>query len=68
MLKALQAKEGGGVRSLQKQARKLRDRAIAIRLNDYYKSGGVGRSAAIAAMKAQALDDQADALTGDPTP
>jgi hypothetical protein len=46
----------------QKQARRLRERAIGIRLKNYYQSGGVGWSAVVAGKKAQALEDEARAL------
>lgn len=46
---------------------RLRERAINIRLNAYYKTGGVGVEMLEAERKANALEDQANALRENPS-
>lgn len=45
----------------------LRQKAIDIRLKDYYRSGGIGASAVTANEKAKALEDRARAMEEETT-
>lgn len=46
-----------------KLVERLRQKAIDLRLGDYYRSGGVGKSAVVADEKARILDEAAAAIT-----
>lgn len=46
-----------------KLVERLRQKAIDLRLGDYYRSGGVGKSAVVADEKARILDEAAATIT-----